>query len=119
MQGFQRPHLVLGNALRAFEVVQRHVGRGAPRRADVRARTGGRAIYSTNDLVGAIKTVMEDDDVIYTLGFYPVDQKMDGAYHSLSVKVAGRGLDVHYRQGYLAADTKVFTPIQRIRCGRL
>jgi len=75
--------------------------------------TGGRAIYATNDLVGAMKAVMEDDEVIYSLGFYPSEQKMDGSYHSLSVKVARKGSEVHHRQGYLAADTKVYTPRQR------
>jgi VWFA-related protein len=75
--------------------------------------TGGRAIYATNDLVGAMKAVMEDDQVIYSLGFYPTEEKMDGAYHSLSVKVARRGVEVHHRQGYLAADTKVYTSGQR------
>ena len=75
--------------------------------------TGGRAIYATNDLVGAMKTVMEDDEVIYSLGFYPGEQKMDGSYHSLSIKVARKGVEVHHRKGYLAADTKVYTPIQR------
>ena len=75
--------------------------------------TGGRAIYGTNDLVGAIKTVMEDDDVVYTIGFYPTEQKMDGSFHKLSVKVARNGVEVHHRQGYLADDTKIFTPRQR------
>ena len=75
--------------------------------------TGGRAIYGTNDLAGAIKTVMEDDEVVYTIGFYPSEQKMDGSYHSLSVKVARGGVEVHHRQGYLADDTKIFTPKQR------
>jgi len=75
--------------------------------------TGGRAIYATNDLVSAMKAVMEDDEVIYSLGFYPSEQKMDGSYHSLSVKVARKGSEVHHRQGYLAADTKVYTPRQR------
>ena len=56
---------------------------------------------------------MEDDDVIYTIGFYPTEQKMDGSYHSLSVKVARKGVEVHHRQGYLADDTKIFTPKQR------
>jgi VWFA-related protein len=75
--------------------------------------TGGRAIYNTNDLVGAIKTVMEDDQIVYTIGFYPTEQKMDGSYHKLSVKVARNGVEVHHRQGYLADDTKIFTPKQR------
>jgi hypothetical protein len=56
---------------------------------------------------------MEDDEVVYTLGFYPDDQKLDGSYHSLSVKVDRKGLEVHHRQGYLASDTKVYTPRQR------
>jgi VWFA-related protein len=75
--------------------------------------TGGRAIYGTNDLVNAIKTVMEDDQIVYTIGFYPTEQKMDGSYHKLSVKVARNGVEVHHRQGYLADDTKIFTPKQR------
>ena len=92
------------------------VGLNAPNIAGMNlfaSGTGGRAIYGTNDLVGAMKTVMEDDDLIYTLGFYPIEQKMDGSYHSLSVKVARKGVDVHHRKGYLASDTKVYTPIQR------
>jgi hypothetical protein len=60
-----------------------------------------------------MKTVMEDDDVLYTLGFYPSEQKLDGSYHSLSIKVARKGVNVHHRQGYLAADTKVYTSGQR------
>ena len=41
-----------------------------------------------NDLSAAIKTAVEDSEVTYALGFYPVDIKLDGSYHSLSVKVA-------------------------------
>jgi len=92
------------------------VGLNAPNIAGMNlfaSGTGGRAIYGTNDLVGALKTVMEDDDVIYTIGFYPTEQKMDGSYHSLAVKVARKGVEVHHRQGYLADDTKIFTPRQR------
>ena len=92
------------------------VGLNAPNIAGMNlfaSGTGGRAIYATNDLVGALKTVMEDDEVVYTLGFYPTEQKMDGSYHSLSVKVARKGVEVHHRQGYLADDTKIFTPRER------
>jgi hypothetical protein len=56
---------------------------------------------------------MEDDQVVYTIGFYPTEQKMDGSYHKLSVKVARKGVEVHHRQGYLADDTKIYTPRQR------
>ena len=92
------------------------VGLNAPNIAGMNlfaSGTGGRAIYATNDLVGALKTVMEDDEVVYTIGFYPTEQKMDGSYHKLSVKVDRKGVEVHHRQGYLADDNKIFTPRQR------
>ena len=115
------PNAVTGQGL--FSQVERPdpVGLNAPNIAGMNlfaSGTGGRAIYGTNDLMGAMKTVMEDDDVVYSIGFYPSDQKMDGSYHSLSIHVepkgaARRGIDVHHRQGYLASDTKVYTPRQR------
>jgi VWFA-related protein len=72
--------------------------------------TGGQAFYATNDATGAIKTIMEDGQVIYRLGFYPADVKMDGTYHSISVKVAHKGTQpieaVRARKGYFALDAK-------------
>jgi VWFA-related protein len=110
------PNAVTGQSI--FSQVQRPdpVGLNAPNIAGMNlfaSGTGGRAIYATNDLVGALKTVMEDDEVVYTIGFYPTEQKMDGSYHKLSVKVDRRGVEVHHRQGYLADDTKIYTPRQR------
>ena len=110
------PNTYTGQSI--FSQVQRPdpVGLNAPNIAGMNlfaSGTGGRAIYGTNDLVGAIKTAMEDDDVVYTIGFYPTVQKMDGSYHKLSVKVDRKGVEVHHRQGYLADDTKIFTLRQR------
>jgi VWFA-related protein len=70
------------------------------------AGTGGRAVYGSNDLAAAIRSVMEDDEVTYRLGFYASGLKPDGAYHTLSVKVAGKNQDVRHRQGYFALDAK-------------
>jgi VWFA-related protein len=75
--------------------------------------TGGRAFYSISDLAGAMKTAVEDSDVTYALGFYPGDIKLDGSYHSLSVKVARKGADLRYRKGYYATDLKHPTEKQR------
>ncbi|MGH9648372.1 MAG: VWA domain-containing protein, partial [Bryobacteraceae bacterium] len=110
------PNKSTGQSL--FAQVQRPdpIGLNAPNIASINlfaSGTGGRAIYATNDLVRAIKTVMEDDVVVYTIGFYPTEQKMDGSFHKLSVKVRRQGVEVHHRQGYLADDTKIFTPRQR------
>ena len=68
--------------------------------------TGGRAFYVINDIAAAIKTAVEDSEVTYALGFYPVDIKLDGSYHSLSVKVARKSVDLRYRKGYYATDLK-------------
>ena len=68
--------------------------------------TGGRAFYVVNDVAAAIKTAVEDSEVTYALGFYPGDIKLDGSYHSLSVKVARKGVDLRHRKGYYATDLK-------------
>jgi VWFA-related protein len=68
--------------------------------------TGGRAFYVINDVAAAIKTAVEDSEVTYALGFYPGDIKLDGSYHSLSVKVARKGMDLRHRKGYFATDLK-------------
>jgi len=75
--------------------------------------TGGRAFYSITDLAGAMKTAVEDSEVTYALGFYPVDIKLDGSYHSLSVKVARSGVNLRNRKGYYATDLKQPTEKQR------
>jgi hypothetical protein len=72
----------------------------------VASGTGGRASYGGNDLDNALKKAMEDDDVTYTLGFYSPDEKLDGAYHNLSVKVDRKGVDVRSRKGYYSLDSK-------------
>jgi len=75
--------------------------------------TGGRAAYMINDIAGAIKTAVEDSEVTYSLGFYPVDIKLDGSYHSLSVRVARSHVDLRHRKGYYATDLKEPTERQR------
>jgi VWFA-related protein len=75
--------------------------------------TGGRAFYVINDVAGAIKTAVEDAEVTYALGFYPGDIKLDGSYHSLSVRVARKSADLRYRKGYYATDLKQPTEKQR------
>jgi hypothetical protein len=74
--------------------------------------TGGRAFYVINDIAAAIKTAVEDSEVTYALGFYPGDIKLDGSYHSLSVKVARQGVDLRHRKGYFATDLKQATEKQ-------
>jgi VWFA-related protein len=76
-------------------------------------KTGGRAFYVINDMEAAIKTIVDDDEVTYMLGFYPADVKLDGSFHPISVKVARPGVEVRYRKGYFASDSKPPTEKQR------
>jgi hypothetical protein len=59
-----------------------------------------------------MKTAAEDGEVTYALGFYPGEIKLDGSYHSLSVKVARKGVDLRHRKGYYATDLKQLTEKQ-------
>jgi len=76
--------------------------------------TGGRAFYVINDVAKAIQTAVQDTEITYALGFYPVDIKLDGSYHSLSVKVARKGVDLRARKGYFATDLKQPTEKQTL-----
>ena len=68
--------------------------------------TGGQAFYMINDVAEAIKTAVEDSEVTYALGFYPGNIKLDGSYHSLSVRVARNSVNLRHRKGYYATDLK-------------
>jgi VWFA-related protein len=80
--------------------------RGAPETFDtmrlLAERTGGKAFYGTNDISGAIRRVMNNSRVTYTLGYYPSTVKWDSSFHQIKVKVAASGAEVHARSGYFA-----------------
>ena len=66
-------------------------------------RTGGKAFTNRNDLDRAIREVMEETELTYSLAFYPNDDKSDGKYRDIKVKVNRPGVQVRYRKGYVAA----------------
>jgi len=83
-------------------------GSMAPRRAefdtmlDFAEGTGGRALYNTNDISGSIRHLIDDARVSYLLGYYPSNDKWDGDFRELKVKVNRSGMDVRARKGYYA-----------------
>ena len=70
--------------------------------AEMAADTGGRAFVNTNDLTNAIRSVVEDAGITYTIGFYLPAAKADGKFHKLTVQVRSAGLNVNYPHGYFA-----------------
>jgi VWFA-related protein len=68
--------------------------------------TGGRAIYDTNDLKGAMAGVIQLGDRYYTLAYDPVKVKHDGRFHKITVKCDLPGYKLLYRHGYVVDDEK-------------
>lgn len=63
-------------------------------------RTGGRAFYNTNDIQGALRTVIEDSRLTYLLGYYPTHGNWTGEYRKIKVAVDRPALRLQYRDGY-------------------
>ena len=65
--------------------------------------TGGFAAVNTNEFAGAWERVVRDNSQYYVLGYYSTNERRDGRYRKIEVKVPGRqGLEVRSRKGYTA-----------------
>jgi len=74
--------------------------------------TGGKACLDSNDIAGQIKNARDDVHSYYILGFYSTNEKEDGKFRRIQVKMQKPGLQakLDYRDGYYANKTfKKFT----------
>jgi VWFA-related protein len=62
--------------------------------------TGGFAAVNQNDLKGAFDRIVEENSSYYVLGYYSTNQKRDGKFRNLDVRVNRKGVQVHARKGY-------------------
>lgn len=62
-------------------------------------RTGGKAIYNTNDPTKGLAQVADDFRNYYSLGYSPAHSG-DGRYHDIQVKTKRKDLVVRHRDGY-------------------
>jgi VWFA-related protein len=67
--------------------------------------TGGFPILNTNDLLGGLAKVAQEQDEYYFLGYSPADSP-DGSCHTLRVKMDRGGVKVRARTGYCTAKPK-------------
>jgi len=70
---------------------------------DMAYGTGGTFFHNSNDLEGGLKLAGGVPEVSYVLGFSPQNQKMDGKYHTLKVKLGEKQkYSAQARRGYFA-----------------
>lgn len=71
--------------------------------ADFAYGTGGAFFQNSNDIVGGMKMIGSAPEVSYVLGFSPQNEKMDGSFHNVKVKMTGKEkYTVQARRGYYA-----------------
>jgi VWFA-related protein len=63
--------------------------------------TDGTAIVGTNNIRDALRRVIDDLSSYYLLGYYS-SGKLDGKFHSISVRIKRPGVTVRARRGYQA-----------------
>jgi VWFA-related protein len=68
--------------------------------------TGGLVFFNkSNAIEESIQSAVDDGELVYTLGFYPMQEERDGTLHNLKVEVGRRGVSVRYRANYFASKT--------------
>lgn len=66
--------------------------------------TGGRALFNTNGLDGAVARVQSIAENYYTLAYSPNDKRYDGSLRRLEIRVNVPEVRLDYRRGYYADD---------------
>ena len=64
--------------------------------------TNGFAVINRNDYASAFERIVRDNSSYYVLAYYPPNNKRDGKFHRIEVKVDRPGLSVRARRGYVA-----------------
>ncbi len=73
----------------------------------VAEQTGGRVVRNTNDLVGELGRIADEQTERYVVGYYPAASV--GGCHALRVAVARPGVDVSARKGYCTSKPAALT----------
>ena len=66
------------------------------------SETGGFALVNSNDFNGGFERLVADNSSYYLLGYYSTNDRRDGKYRKIEVKVRQPGLTVRARKGYVA-----------------
>lgn len=78
--------------------------------------TDGLAIVDSNNLNAGMQRIVADLSSYYLLGYYSTG-KLDGKFHTISVRVKRPGVQVRARRGFLAARAGDVTTTTAVRTG--
>jgi len=87
-------------------LIQNEVRRAQDNLRVMSEETGGFAIINQNDLNAAFERIIEDNSNYYVLGYYPSNDKRDGRFRKVEVRVTRPGVRVQARNGYSAPKGK-------------
>jgi VWFA-related protein len=73
---------------------------------EVAKDTGGEAFYNTNNFKEAFAEAVKNGAHYYTISYSPTNQKMDGGFRPITVKLREEHYKLSYRRGYFAEDQK-------------
>jgi VWFA-related protein len=65
--------------------------------------TGGFAVLNSNDFRTGFERIQRDNSTYYLIGYYSSNERRDGRYRKLEVRLKKPGLQVRSRKGYVAA----------------
>ncbi len=71
--------------------------------------SGGFAIRNTNDLGAGLERISRESRSYYLVGYVPRNDRADGRFRQIEVKVKRPGVGVRARKGYYAVDAKAAT----------
>ncbi len=73
---------------------------------DLANATGGRAAIDSNDLGPAVEQIFQENASYYLIGFQSTNQRQDGKFRRLEVKVNRPDVEVRARSGYTERDAE-------------
>lgn len=90
-------------------MIQNEVRRAQDSLRVLSEETGGFAIINQNDFSSGFQRIIADNSSYYVLGYYPTNDKRDGRFRKVDVRVTRPGVKVQARNGYTAAKGKPAT----------
>jgi VWFA-related protein len=84
--------------------------------SEISDATGGITYRNANEITSAIQNALSEQELVYTIGFYPDEKTLDSKPHDINVRLSRKsetaGASIRFRKKYLAtkSDVRMLTP---------